>query len=202
MNGRTTPLPSKSTRAISFRDHTPSPIGLTLMFPSLSDDLTRPLVALGDRLSAPADRSASAQKSTIAPSLLLGVATGLLRTPRWTRAWPHPDRRGASSRQCRDQPLVTGLRRGSGDLARARLAGRGPGVRGDEVFAGHRRVDSARNWRRGACGRRRDRFRPRYRISPARLLREHGFDRAEAPGRLAANPPRRRHPRWPWPAGR
>jgi hypothetical protein len=24
MNGRTTPLPSKSTRAISFRDHTPS----------------------------------------------------------------------------------------------------------------------------------------------------------------------------------
>jgi cytochrome c biogenesis protein CcdA/thiol-disulfide isomerase/thioredoxin len=55
--------------------------GLTLMFPSLSDYLTRPLVALGDRLSASADRSASAQKSTIAPSLLLGVATGLLWAP-------------------------------------------------------------------------------------------------------------------------
>jgi cytochrome c biogenesis protein CcdA/thiol-disulfide isomerase/thioredoxin len=55
--------------------------GLTLMFPSLSDYLTRPLVALGDRLSASADRSASAEKSTIAPSLLLGVATGLLWAP-------------------------------------------------------------------------------------------------------------------------
>jgi len=55
--------------------------GLTLVFPSLSDRLTRPLVALGDRLSASADRSASGQKSTIAPSLLLGVATGLLWAP-------------------------------------------------------------------------------------------------------------------------
>jgi cytochrome c biogenesis protein CcdA/thiol-disulfide isomerase/thioredoxin len=55
--------------------------GLTLVFPSLSDYLTRPLVSLGDRLSASADRSASAQKSTIAPSLLLGVATGLLWAP-------------------------------------------------------------------------------------------------------------------------
>jgi cytochrome c biogenesis protein CcdA/thiol-disulfide isomerase/thioredoxin len=55
--------------------------GLTLVFPSLSDRLTRPLVALGDRLSASADRSAAARKSAIAPSLLLGVATGLLWAP-------------------------------------------------------------------------------------------------------------------------
>ena len=55
--------------------------GLTLVFPGLSDHLTRPLVALGGRLSGSADRGASAQKSTLAPSLLLGVATGLLWAP-------------------------------------------------------------------------------------------------------------------------
>jgi cytochrome c biogenesis protein CcdA len=54
--------------------------GLALVFPALSDHFTRPLVALGDRLSASADRAA-ARKSTILPSLLLGVATGLLWAP-------------------------------------------------------------------------------------------------------------------------
>ena len=55
--------------------------GLTLVFPGLSDRLTRPLVALGGRLSASADRGDAAQKSTVASSLLLGVATGLLWAP-------------------------------------------------------------------------------------------------------------------------
>src|ERR1700723_2398968 len=55
--------------------------GLGLVVPALSDHFTRPLVALGDRLSASADRGAVAQKSTILPSLLLGVATGLLWAP-------------------------------------------------------------------------------------------------------------------------
>jgi cytochrome c biogenesis protein CcdA/thiol-disulfide isomerase/thioredoxin len=55
--------------------------GLALVFPALSDHFTRPLVALGDRLSASADRDAAARKSTILPSLLLGVATGLLWAP-------------------------------------------------------------------------------------------------------------------------
>jgi cytochrome c biogenesis protein CcdA/thiol-disulfide isomerase/thioredoxin len=55
--------------------------GLALVFPALSDHFTRPLVALGDRLSASADRGAAARKSTILPSLLLGVATGLLWAP-------------------------------------------------------------------------------------------------------------------------
>ena len=54
--------------------------GLTLLFPHLSDALTRPLVALGSRLSeSAADRSR--QGSSIAPSFLLGVATGLLWAP-------------------------------------------------------------------------------------------------------------------------
>ena len=54
--------------------------GLTLLFPQLSDKLTRPLVALGSRLSqSAADKTR--QGSSIAPSFLLGVATGLLWAP-------------------------------------------------------------------------------------------------------------------------
>src|SRR5271167_1426928 len=55
--------------------------GLALLFPALSDRLTRPLVALGSRLSETADRSAGTGGSTVLPSLLLGVATGLLWAP-------------------------------------------------------------------------------------------------------------------------
>ena len=51
--------------------------GLTLLFPALSDRLTRPLVALGSRLS---ERTQGEQES-IWSSALLGVATGLLWAP-------------------------------------------------------------------------------------------------------------------------
>jgi cytochrome c biogenesis protein CcdA/thiol-disulfide isomerase/thioredoxin len=54
--------------------------GLTLLFPHLSDALTRPLVALGSRLSESAADS-SRRGSSIVPSFLLGVATGLLWAP-------------------------------------------------------------------------------------------------------------------------
>jgi len=50
--------------------------GLTLLLPSLADRLTRPLVALGSRLSNDA-----AGEGGAASSLLLGVATGLLWAP-------------------------------------------------------------------------------------------------------------------------
>jgi cytochrome c biogenesis protein CcdA/thiol-disulfide isomerase/thioredoxin len=53
--------------------------GVTLLFPELSDRLTRPLVALGGRLSESADRSENA--GSVWPSLLLGIATGLLWAP-------------------------------------------------------------------------------------------------------------------------
>jgi cytochrome c biogenesis protein CcdA len=55
--------------------------GITLLFPSLSDRLTRPLVALGSRLSETADQRAASSTSAVVPSLLLGVATGLLWAP-------------------------------------------------------------------------------------------------------------------------
>jgi cytochrome c biogenesis protein CcdA/thiol-disulfide isomerase/thioredoxin len=52
--------------------------GLTLLVPALADRLTRPLVALGSRLSNQAN---DAQRGSIGASLLLGVATGLLWAP-------------------------------------------------------------------------------------------------------------------------
>src|SRR3984885_9055454 len=53
--------------------------GVTLLFPELSDRLTRPLVALGGRLSESADRNETA--GSVWPSLPLGIATGLLWAP-------------------------------------------------------------------------------------------------------------------------
>jgi cytochrome c biogenesis protein CcdA/thiol-disulfide isomerase/thioredoxin len=53
--------------------------GVTLLFPELSDRLTRPLVALGGRLSESADHDENA--GGVWPSLLLGIATGLLWAP-------------------------------------------------------------------------------------------------------------------------
>ncbi len=55
--------------------------GLTLLIPSLSDRLTRPLVRLGNRLSQAADREGAAGRSGVLASVLLGVATGLLWAP-------------------------------------------------------------------------------------------------------------------------
>ena len=51
-------------------------VGLTLLSGSLAEHLTRPLVALGNRLSQHADNEAG-----IGASVLLGVATGLLWAP-------------------------------------------------------------------------------------------------------------------------
>lgn len=53
-------------------------LGLTLVFPELSDRLTRPLVALGNQLAQKAETSGD---TSIWPSLVLGVATGLLWAP-------------------------------------------------------------------------------------------------------------------------
>ncbi|TCL75724.1 cytochrome c biogenesis protein DipZ [Rhizobium sp. BK251] len=55
--------------------------GVILLFPALSDYLTRPLVSLGARLSQSADQSSRSGGSTVVASLLLGVATGLLWAP-------------------------------------------------------------------------------------------------------------------------
>ena len=51
--------------------------GLALLLPSLADRLTRPVVAVGNRLST----SASQREGRFGSSLLLGVATGMLWAP-------------------------------------------------------------------------------------------------------------------------
>ena len=55
--------------------------GITLLFPALSDRLTRPLVALGSHLSQSIDQNGGAEKPALLPSFLLGIATGLLWAP-------------------------------------------------------------------------------------------------------------------------
>jgi cytochrome c biogenesis protein CcdA/thiol-disulfide isomerase/thioredoxin len=55
--------------------------GVTLLLPELADRVTRPLVALGAHLSQRSEGDASAGRSTVPSSLLLGVATGLLWAP-------------------------------------------------------------------------------------------------------------------------
>ncbi len=62
--------------------------GLLLLFPSLADRATRPLVQLGSRLSRSATAGQSAA-STFAASLLLGVATACSgrRAPGPFSAW-------------------------------------------------------------------------------------------------------------------
>ena len=52
--------------------------GLTLLLPHLADRLTKPLVALGDKLS---NKAADGERSGASASFLLGVATGLLWAP-------------------------------------------------------------------------------------------------------------------------
>lgn len=55
--------------------------GVALLLPSLAEKLSRPVVALGARLSETADRTRRSGGSVVATSLLLGVATGLLWAP-------------------------------------------------------------------------------------------------------------------------
>ncbi len=54
--------------------------GLTMLFPGLAERWSRPLVALGNRIATSAEGGAFGHRAFI-PSLVLGVATGLLWAP-------------------------------------------------------------------------------------------------------------------------
>ena len=55
--------------------------GIALLFPALSDHLTRPIVALGNRMSQSTEPGGRSDRAAVLPSLVLGVATGLLWAP-------------------------------------------------------------------------------------------------------------------------
>src|SRR5262249_10882719 len=55
--------------------------GRTRLSPGLAARLTRPLVAVGARLSESAAHAGGSQEAGVLPALLLGVATGLLWAP-------------------------------------------------------------------------------------------------------------------------
>ncbi|MGB5903230.1 MAG: cytochrome c biogenesis protein CcdA, partial [Xanthobacteraceae bacterium] len=55
--------------------------GVALLFPSLAERLTAPLVTLGAKLSNSASDPSGSAQSHVGSSLLLGVATGLLWAP-------------------------------------------------------------------------------------------------------------------------
>ena len=152
--------------------------GVTLLFPALSDRMMRPVVALGARLSRSAEQGATEGGSSILPSLLLGVATGLLWAP---CAGPllgliltGAALRGAS---IQTSLLLTAYAAGAAtSLALALLAG-GRNLSRDEAFARDRRMGTAGSGRRDShCGRR-DRVGPRHRLSHPRVPRKHGFAR-------------------------
>ena len=70
--------------------------GLTLVFPNFADRVMAPLVNLGAKLSNSAQRDSDTPGSHVLPSLLLGVATGLLWAPcAGPVLGPDPDRRSA-----------------------------------------------------------------------------------------------------------
>ena len=56
-------------------------MGLALLFPAVAERMTRPLVALGSRLTNAAQDNARATGHSVLPSFALGVATGLLWAP-------------------------------------------------------------------------------------------------------------------------
>jgi cytochrome c biogenesis protein CcdA/thiol-disulfide isomerase/thioredoxin len=56
-------------------------MGVALLVPQLAERVTRPLVAIGARLTEAAQRDAKATGRSVLPSFVLGVATGLLWAP-------------------------------------------------------------------------------------------------------------------------
>jgi cytochrome c biogenesis protein CcdA/thiol-disulfide isomerase/thioredoxin len=119
--------------------------GLMLLFPGLADRAARPLVALGVRLSDAAGPDAS--RISLLPSLLLGVATGLLWAP---CAGPILGLilTGAALRGANAQTSLLLLTFAGGAATSLALAL----LLGGQVFAGMKRSLGAGEWVRRALG--------------------------------------------------
>ena len=147
--------------------------GVTLLSRSLADRLTRPLVALGDRLS-------QGTGSGVGASLILGIATGLaVGAMRRTHPGIAVDRRGNSGCERQHHISFARLRRRCRNVACGGTSHRRPRVRGDEEIARRGRMGAARARRCRAARRRRHRVRPRHGFSHTPFARQHGKHRAE-----------------------
>jgi len=114
--------------------------GVTLLFPSLSERLTRPLVRLGrgcrDRPPAPPGRS------PLYRSFLLG-SPRLLWAPAPGRSWLDPDGAALKGASAQSSLLLFASPQGRASLALALVIG-GRVFQRDEALAGRGGVDSAR----------------------------------------------------------
>ena len=116
--------------------------GVTLLMPRLSERLTRPLVALGARLSQSADGAA---ETSFFSAILLGVAVGsALGAVCRSRARRDPDRCRPAGRQLRDDAAPAHLCRGRGDFAGSGASRRRASLDGDEALARRRRMGATR----------------------------------------------------------
>ncbi len=111
--------------------------GVTLLFPSLADRMSRPLVALGIRLSEPPPAGAAARTSVFSP-LLLGVGTGpALGAVRGSDPRSDPDGCGPQWRQRRHLAAAAGLCGGRVHIVGGGAAFWRTPVLGDEALAAH-----------------------------------------------------------------
>ena len=151
--------------------------GIALVFPGISDRLTRPLVALGSRMSE-RDRAAGQHLVVGRARRRDRAAVGAVR-----RADPrhHLHRRGAQRRELQHDFAARSLMRSAQRPRWPRAAGRRQGVRAHEEVARRQRAHPPGAWRAGAGRRRRHRARPRH---------ARAFEAVERADRELGNRPR------------
>ena len=169
--------------------------GLALLFPSLSERLTRPLVQAGNRLSHTAD--AAGGRGAVFPSLLLGVATRpALGAVRRTHPWPGADGCRVAGRQHPNIAAAVGLRGGCRHVAGVGAARRRQGLYGHETVPRRRRMGSSRPWRHRAGRRHRHLLRAGHGPADAPVAGHDRISRTEAARSPASGSQIDRHERW------
>jgi hypothetical protein len=112
-------------------------MGVALLVPSWAERVTRPLVALGSRLSnaATPPTGQGAHRGGVRTSFLLGIATGFpVGAVRWAHSGIDPYRRRTPRSERADFPATARVWHRCRHLARARAAGRKSGVHAHETF--------------------------------------------------------------------
>ena len=159
--------------------------GLALLLPSLADRLSRPFVALGNRLSNTAARREGSPRLVAAARRRDRHALGAVRG---ADLGADPHGRGAARRERADVAAAARVCGRERRVARRRAAARRQGVRRAEALARRGGMDPPRARRRGGGRRARDRVRARHGLPRARLDREHDAARGDAVRALHAGP--------------